>query len=59
MSDVTLTNVGKVYEGGVRAVEAVNLSIADGEFCVLVGPSGCRPRVEADIPFACRGAASR
>ena len=41
MSDVTLTNVGKVYEGGVRAVEAVNLSIADGEFCVLVGPSGC------------------
>jgi len=45
MATVTLTKVGKLYEGAsgatVRAVEAVDLAIADGEFCVLVGPSGC------------------
>jgi multiple sugar transport system ATP-binding protein len=45
MANVRLNKVGKLYEGPsgatVRAVEAVDLSIADGEFCVLVGPSGC------------------
>ncbi len=41
MPPVTLTNIGKIYPGGVRAVESVNLSVADGEFMVLVGPSGC------------------
>ena len=45
MANVTLTKVGKVYTGddgaSFRAVEAVDLSIKDGEFCVLVGPSGC------------------
>jgi multiple sugar transport system ATP-binding protein len=33
--------VGKVYPEGSRAVEDLNLEIADGEFMVLVGPSGC------------------
>ena len=45
MANVTLTKVGKVYEGehgrSFRAVDAVDLAIKDGEFCVLVGPSGC------------------
>lgn len=41
MASVTLSFVGKVYSGGVRAVEAVDLEVADGEFVVLVGPSGC------------------
>jgi multiple sugar transport system ATP-binding protein len=45
MANVTLTKVGKVYEGEhgstFRAVDAVDLAIKDGEFCVLVGPSGC------------------
>jgi ABC-type sugar transport system ATPase subunit len=41
MSSVTLKNIGKIYPGGVRAVESVDLSVADGEFVVLVGPSGC------------------
>ena len=41
MAHVTLENIGKVYPGGVRAVEEVNLQVADGEFVVLVGPSGC------------------
>ena len=31
----------KVYDGGVTAVQDVNLEIADKEFIVLVGPSGC------------------
>jgi multiple sugar transport system ATP-binding protein len=41
VADVTLTDVGKVYADGTRAVEGLNLDIADGEFLVLVGPSGC------------------
>ncbi len=41
MASVTLTSIGKVYPGGVRAVESVDLEVADGEFVVLVGPSGC------------------
>jgi len=41
MADVVLVKVSKVYPGGVRAVDAIDLSIAHGEFVVLVGPSGC------------------
>ncbi|MGP1346176.1 MAG: ABC transporter ATP-binding protein [Phycisphaerales bacterium] len=41
MATVTLAGVGKVYDGKVKAVEAVDLTIGDGEFVVLVGPSGC------------------
>ena len=41
MSEVSLTQVGKVYPGGVKAVEDFNLVIHDHEFIVLVGPSGC------------------
>ena len=41
MADVVLTNVDKVYDGGVRAVDDFNLTIEDKEFLVLVGPSGC------------------
>ena len=41
MSNVSFRNVGKVYEGGTRAVADLNLEIGDGEFLVLVGPSGC------------------
>ena len=41
MSSVELKGIGKIYDGGVRAVEDVNLVIEDGEFVVLVGPSGC------------------
>ena len=41
MATVELRNIGKVYDGGVKAVENANITIQDKEFVVLVGPSGC------------------
>jgi multiple sugar transport system ATP-binding protein len=41
VSEIKLEKVGKVYEGDVRAVDDVSLTIESGEFMVLVGPSGC------------------
>ena len=41
MAKLSLRNVYKVYEGGVRAVSDFNLDIDDKEFVVFVGPSGC------------------
>jgi multiple sugar transport system ATP-binding protein len=41
MAEIALENVTKAFDGGVLAVDDVNLTIADGEFVVLVGPSGC------------------
>ena len=41
MASVDLANLEKTYGGGFKAVHGINLSIADGEFMVLVGPSGC------------------
>lgn len=41
MAQITLENVCKIYDGGVKAVNNVNLEIRDKEFMVLVGPSGC------------------
>jgi multiple sugar transport system ATP-binding protein len=41
MARVELENISKTYPGGVKAVDSVNLQIADQEFVVLVGPSGC------------------
>ncbi len=41
MASILLEKVGKVYPNGYRAVENLDLEIAEGEFLVLVGPSGC------------------
>ena len=41
MAGIVLDRVAKVYDGNVRAVDCVDLTVADGEFVVLVGPSGC------------------
>ena len=41
MASVKLTNVKKVYDNKVVAVNDFNLDIADKEFIVFVGPSGC------------------
>ncbi|ABV92992.1 ABC transporter related [Dinoroseobacter shibae DFL 12 = DSM 16493] len=40
MSGITLRGAVKRY-GETQVVHGVDLSIADGEFCVFVGPSGC------------------
>ena len=41
MAQVTLQKVRKVYANGYEAVKSIDLAIHDGEFMVLVGPSGC------------------
>ena len=41
MAEIEFDSVSKVYEGGTRAVNDLDLAIADGELMVLVGPSGC------------------
>jgi len=41
MATVQLIDVGKIYPGNIRAVDGIDLEIADAEFVVLVGPSGC------------------
>jgi len=41
MARVELKQVSKMYPGGVRAVNRIDLTVADREFVVLVGPSGC------------------
>lgn len=41
MGALEFRHIGKIYQGGVRAVSDFNLSVQDGEFIVIVGPSGC------------------
>jgi multiple sugar transport system ATP-binding protein len=41
MAEVVFDGVSKVYRDGTRAVDKLDLEVADGEFMVLVGPSGC------------------
>jgi multiple sugar transport system ATP-binding protein len=41
MAGVTLKDVVKIYDGGVKVVDRFNMEIKDREFVVLVGPSGC------------------
>jgi multiple sugar transport system ATP-binding protein len=41
MTDLRISELTKVFPGGVRAVDTLDLHIADGEFFALLGPSGC------------------
>ena len=41
MAGLSLRHIGKTYQGGVAAVQDINLEIEDKEFIILVGPSGC------------------
>jgi multiple sugar transport system ATP-binding protein len=41
MTQIALDHVDKVYRGGLKALDDLNLTVADGEFLVLLGPSGC------------------
>ena len=40
MGSITLDRIGKNF-GATQVIPPLDLSIADGEFCVFVGPSGC------------------
>ena len=40
MSTVVFEDIQKIYPGGFHAIKGVNLNIQDGEFIVIVGPSG-------------------
>ncbi|MET0234938.1 MAG: ABC transporter ATP-binding protein [Kibdelosporangium sp.] len=41
MAQITVDELSTVYPNGVRAVDSLDLEIADGEFFALLGPSGC------------------
>ena len=41
MAQIALDHVDKVYRGGFKALDNLNLAVADGEFMVLLGPAGC------------------
>jgi multiple sugar transport system ATP-binding protein len=41
MGGIELDGLTKVYSDGTRAVDELDLDVADGEFVVFVGPSGC------------------
>ena len=41
MAEVKLEKIEKIYPNGFKAVHGVDLHVEDGEFMVLVGPSGC------------------
>jgi len=38
---IEIAGLTKVFPGGVRALDALDLSVVDGEFFALLGPSGC------------------
>ena len=41
MAALSLSKIEKTYPNGFKAVHGVDLEVRDGEFMVLVGPSGC------------------
>jgi multiple sugar transport system ATP-binding protein len=41
MAEIVFEGVTKVFDGGVVAVNNLNLEVEDGTLMVLVGPSGC------------------
>ncbi len=41
MAAIEFQGVGKTYDDGTHAVRDLDLRIEDGEFMILVGPSGC------------------
>jgi multiple sugar transport system ATP-binding protein len=41
VAEIKLEKLTKVYPDGTKAVDELDLEVADGELVVLVGPSGC------------------
>jgi len=39
--DVHLRGIQRIFPGGVRAIENIDLHVAAGEFIAILGPSGC------------------
>ncbi|UCC96202.1 MAG: sn-glycerol-3-phosphate ABC transporter ATP-binding protein UgpC [Candidatus Omnitrophota bacterium] len=59
MAQVSLRGISKIYDGGVVAVDNVNLGVENNEFLVLLGPSGCGKsttlRMIAGLEFPTKG----
>lgn len=59
MSGLALSSLTKLYPNGVKALNDVDLEVADGEFFALLGPSGCGKttllRVVAGLEVATSG----
>jgi len=49
MAKITLRNICKQYEKGIKAVDNFNLEVEDGEFIVLLGPHGAGKSVVLNI----------
>ncbi len=41
MPGIEIASLTKVFPNGVTALDALDLTINDGEFFALLGPSGC------------------
>ena len=41
MADLEIRGLTKIFPGGMRALDGLDLQIQDGEFFALLGPSGC------------------
>ncbi len=41
MSEIVLRDVSKIYDNGYHAIHNIDLEVKEGEFMVVVGPSGC------------------
>lgn len=41
MAAITISGLVKEFSGGVKALDALDTSVHDGEFFALLGPSGC------------------
>ena len=41
MSEVELNNIIKIYPGGTKALDNINLKVLNKELLVILGPSGC------------------
>jgi NitT/TauT family transport system ATP-binding protein len=58
-ADISLRDVTKTFEGGVVAVQSIDLEVRPGEFISLIGPSGCGKstllRIVGDLVQPTRG----
>ena len=41
MAQITLKQVSKTYDNGVKALQNIDFTVSDHDFLVLLGPSGC------------------